>query len=184
MICMSCTLFALDLVSCEGYLVKSSFFYLSWLFQAIHRFDFDIGTTVYCLCMSGSFLFCYCYFSEQSTRNYLAFERLLFESNWYRLPLGHQKAMLMMIAAAQRPLCYNGSGVAYLNLNTFCRVSSFGYSKRTILGRHSRLCFIKLRRKTSRHKLLDLPKNSLHSMEAFFCQFSYFCSFTDNQKCY
>lgn len=49
----------------------------------------------------------------------------LYDCNWYDLPLDLQKYFIMMIANAQTPVHYHGYGIITLNLETFCKASSF-----------------------------------------------------------
>lgn len=91
--------------------------------QALHGNFLDMGISVYALCSTGCILFLYCYSGERTTQNYLSFDQLIFDSKWHRLPIYLQKELIMIIAAAQRPSEYHGSGLAFLNLNTFCRVN-------------------------------------------------------------
>lgn len=46
----------------------------------------------------------------------------LYESNWQDLPVDMQKYFILMIKNANRPISYNGFGVATLNLETFLKV--------------------------------------------------------------
>lgn len=46
----------------------------------------------------------------------------LYDSDWYKLPMGLQKYFVMMIANAQIPLQYHGYGLITLNLQTFSQV--------------------------------------------------------------
>lgn len=70
-------------------------------------------------------LLVYCYFGHITTDCYLEMADYLFESNWYTRPLNYQKALILMIQNAQRKIQYHGSGVAYLNLNTYLQVCVF-----------------------------------------------------------
>lgn len=91
--------------------------------QAFHGSFLDLGISVYSAGITGSILFLYCYFGERIYQNYLSLGDALYESKWRRLPINLQKSLVMIIAVAQRPRQYDGSGLAYMNLNTYLRVS-------------------------------------------------------------
>lgn len=92
-------------------------------FQAMHDFNVDLGIKGFLVCSTVVFLFLYCYIGERTAQNYLSFGQLLYGSNWHQLPVRLQKPIIMVIAIAQRPLCYHGLGMVYLTLDTFCKVS-------------------------------------------------------------
>lgn len=67
-------------------------------------------------------LYAYCYVGKNSTDAFAAFADCLYESNWMTLPLELRRAYPLMIAHAQRPLCYHGFNVVILNLELFTQV--------------------------------------------------------------
>lgn len=73
--------------------------------------------------VSLSTLFLYCYFGQVATDCYEGMANTLYESNWLHLPSNLQKYFVLMIANAQIPENYHGFGIAFLNLNTYLRVS-------------------------------------------------------------
>lgn len=72
--------------------------------------------------LSGSNLFCYCFYGRNTTHNYLMFADHLFESNWMNLPVELQEYFPLMISHAQIPLTFHGYGLVNLNLQTFTSV--------------------------------------------------------------
>lgn len=89
----------------------------------MHKLDFNMGISLFCICISGCVLFLYCFLGERTTQNYLSFGELVYRSKWHRLPARLQKPIIMMIAVAQRPLYYNVFGIAHLNVSTFGKVN-------------------------------------------------------------
>lgn len=73
--------------------------------------------------VGGSNLYLYCYFGQSAHDHYIDLSDVYFEANWRKLPDELQKYFTLMCANAQLPLYYHGFGVAYINLNTFLRVS-------------------------------------------------------------
>lgn len=71
----------------------------------------------------------YCYFGQMPTDSYLDFANCLYECNWHKMPVNLQKFYIVMIANAQKPLYYHGSGIFQLNLMTFMQVR-IKYNKR------------------------------------------------------
>lgn len=71
---------------------------------------------------NGMTLFLYCYFGKCTTEYYKDFSDILFKSNWMRLSNDSQKAFILMIAHAQKPLLYQGYHIIDLKLETFCKV--------------------------------------------------------------
>lgn len=85
----------------------------------------DVGfiLIVIAINVSGSNLFLYCFFGQSANDIYLEIADSYFNAKWIQLSPKLQKYFIIMIANAQRPLYYDGFGVAYLELNTFLRVS-------------------------------------------------------------
>lgn len=73
--------------------------------------------------VSSSNLFIYCYCGKLATESYQKMADLLYESNWWLLPVRLQRYFLLMNANMQRLLFYHGFEVAVLNLETFTQVS-------------------------------------------------------------
>lgn len=67
-------------------------------------------------------LFFYCYFGELATESYEKMADILYESNWYGLPVALQKRFVVMIIDMQQPIHYHGFGIANLNLSSFLAV--------------------------------------------------------------
>lgn len=88
----------------------------------MQHFDLSIGVLCFCVFVSGSNLFLYCYYGGRSTIDIVKYPNLFFGSAWYKLPTEFQKYIIIMIANAQLPLHYHGFGVARLNLATFVGV--------------------------------------------------------------
>lgn len=64
-----------------------------------------------------------CYFGEIATESYERMADCWFEANWLSLTIKQRKNFIVIIACAQTPLRYNGSGLAVLNLETLRKVS-------------------------------------------------------------
>lgn len=86
-------------------------------------------------------LFVYCYFGKLATESFEQMADSLYESNWSNLPVRLQKYVLLIILNTQRPLRYHGFHLAYLDLETFSRVSF--HFQRNLLS-HKRLIEFKL----------------------------------------
>lgn len=91
-------------------------------FQIVQHFDLSIGILCFCVFVSGSNLFLYCYFGGRATIDIVSYANILFESSWYKLPIELQKFIIVMIANGQAPIHYHGFGIAHLNLGTFLGV--------------------------------------------------------------
>lgn len=70
-------------------------------FQIMQHFDLSIGVLGFCVFVSGSNLFLYCYFGGRATNDIVSYSNLLFESAWFKLPTEIQKFIVVMIANAQ-----------------------------------------------------------------------------------
>lgn len=101
--------------------------------QAIQQMSLRLFVTLISLTVSGTNLFCYCFFGRKTTSYYLMFGDCLYESNWMNLPNALQKCFPLMIAHAQIPLTYHGYGLVHLDLNTFLRVNLFSFQFLIIL---------------------------------------------------
>lgn len=77
------------------------------------------------ICFSGSNLFIYCYFSQRSTDYFLHFADILYATKWYENAEDLCKWYILIMGNAQKPLAYDGFGLAYMNLTTFAKVSQF-----------------------------------------------------------
>lgn len=71
------------------------------------------------------FMFLYCYFGRMATESFMDMTDCLFESNWLNLSVDLQKFFILMIGNARRPMFYNGSRIATVNLETFTAVSLY-----------------------------------------------------------
>lgn len=67
-------------------------------------------------------LFAYCYLGKMATHSYENMAKCLYDCNWHELSPKLQKYIVVMMANAQRPVYYDGFGVAVLNLETFTKV--------------------------------------------------------------
>lgn len=67
-------------------------------------------------------MFLYCFCGKIATENCERMADALYESNWHDLPNDLQQYFVIMIGNAQQPLCYHGSGLLVLNLETFTKV--------------------------------------------------------------
>lgn len=75
------------------------------------------------VCVSLFTLFLYCFYGKIATESFENMADCLFEANWEILPIQLQKYVVIMIGNAQRPLYYHGFNIAFLNLETFTKVS-------------------------------------------------------------
>lgn len=66
--------------------------------------------------------FLYCFYSKNTTENFLKMSDHLFGSNWQQLSPDLQKYFILMIANMNKPLFYHGSGIVVLDLETFRNV--------------------------------------------------------------
>lgn len=63
----------------------------------------------------------------------------LYEANWRELSVDLQKYFVVMLGNAQRPVFYDGFGIAILNLETFSKVTHDEINR---LGFHKLLCYV------------------------------------------
>lgn len=101
------------------YLCFADFF----LLKAIKHLGVGFILIIVATSVGASNLFLYCYFGQSSNGQYLSISDSYYNSNWPKLPSEQQKFFIIMIANAQRPLRYHGFGLAFLDLNTFLKVS-------------------------------------------------------------
>lgn len=67
-------------------------------------------------------LFLYCYFGSHVTENCLKFANVLYKTEWYNTSVKMQRYFVLMIANAQKELCYSGFGIVLMNIETFSTV--------------------------------------------------------------
>lgn len=53
-------------------------------------------------------LYAYCSYGDRTTSNYAGFADVLYETNWYELPIQNQKYFILMMSNAQEPVYYHG----------------------------------------------------------------------------
>lgn len=58
-----------------------------------------------------------------ATQSFEGMSDALYESNWPEIPVRLQKYFIIMVGNTQKPVFYDGFGVAVLNLETFTNVS-------------------------------------------------------------
>lgn len=76
---------------------------------------------------SGIAIVC-CYVGSYTTKKYLRFADVSYESLWYRVPTYLQKYLVPILADAQRLQVFNGLGIIDVNLIAFMKVWLFhGY---------------------------------------------------------
>lgn len=90
--------------------------------KASKHIDGKFATVLIGALSSGSNLFIYCYCGQSAHECYFDLQKCFYEADWLKLPNDLQKYLIVMIENAQRPLFYNGFGLAYLNLNTFVQM--------------------------------------------------------------
>lgn len=84
--------------------------------------DGKIFLMLLAILVSALSMFLYSFFGQLTKETYMDIVDVYYESNWLNLPLDLKKSFVVMIANAQRPICYDGFGVAFLNLDTFLKV--------------------------------------------------------------
>lgn len=67
-------------------------------------------------------LFLYCYFGQLATEGFIQMSNVLYDSNWSHQSVQLQKCIVFMMSNMQKPLYFNGFGVANLNMRTFISV--------------------------------------------------------------
>lgn len=128
MLLTASTLFSLDLVSSTKpksirRLIKKNF-----NSQQMKHFDSTIFSLLVSFACGISSLTVYCYCGSMSTGYFEDMAVYIYDSNWYEHPTNLQKYAMIMIQNMQIPLYYTGFDVAYLNLETFERVSENTWS--------------------------------------------------------
>lgn len=53
-------------------------------------------------------MFCYCYYGDRSTEQFMGMADTVFQLKWNELPINLQKFILLMIMNAQSPIHYHG----------------------------------------------------------------------------
>lgn len=88
----------------------------------------DFAATVFLL-LESTFgllnLFGLCYLGEVTSTSFAMMSDSLFESDWQNLPIELKKYFIMVIKNTQRPIYYDASNFAVLNLKTFSKVWGF-----------------------------------------------------------
>lgn len=120
-IVLTCYLFQFDLVifiSCNFY--KINLFVLE--FQQRKHLSVEIINSFVGLIFGVVSLFVFCFFGKMATQSYETMADSLYDANWHQRPVKVQKLIMLIIANAQQPLFYHGSGIAVLNLELFTKV--------------------------------------------------------------
>lgn len=120
---MSSIVFECDLVRFIHFLSK--YVHILIIFSSMQQFkhpDSNIGLIFVAGSVGTSNLFLYCFFGKLATDSFDNMAYCMYASKWQALPINLQKYFILMIGNMQRPLYYHGFNVAYLNLETFCRV--------------------------------------------------------------
>lgn len=97
------------------------------IFLSMQQFkhpDSNIGLIFVAGSVGTTNLFLYCFFGKLATDSFDNMAYCMYASKWQALPINLQKYFILMIGNMQRPLYYHGFNVAYLNLETFCRVTN------------------------------------------------------------
>lgn len=66
--------------------------------------------------------FVYCFMGSLTTEQFLGYSDIVYESDWYKMPIDMQKLLQFVIIDAQRPHIFNGFGIIDSNLTTFVKV--------------------------------------------------------------
>lgn len=77
---------------------------------------------LFCLILNVVSLFAYCYYGSLSTECFAKIHTCFFDTNWLLLETKLKKYLILMLANAQQPLIYHGSGIVNLQLATFTSV--------------------------------------------------------------
>lgn len=124
MIQLACAVFQLDLVIYPwfpSHLRAKEFIE----FQELRHIDFNVAFLVMVSLFKFLNLSVFCLYGKLATDSFEQMEDLLYESNWYELPVGLQKHVIIMIGNMQRPICYHGFGKINLDLDTLCNARHF-----------------------------------------------------------
>lgn len=84
--------------------------------------DFGVVMILEAIFAATANLLTYCFFGKMATESYERMSECLYECNWVNLSPKLQKYIVIIITNAQRPIYYDGFGVAVLNLETFNKV--------------------------------------------------------------
>lgn len=68
-------------------------------------------------------LYLFCFFGVKATESYEKMAICVYEFNWPDLSIDLQKNLILVIKNMQKPIFYDGFGIARLNLETFSNVS-------------------------------------------------------------
>lgn len=90
--------------------------------KALKSIDARIFIALVSILMSSGIAIVCCYVGSYTTKKYLRFADVSYESLWYRVPTHLQKYLVPILADAQRLQVFNGLGIIDVNLIAFMKV--------------------------------------------------------------
>lgn len=93
--------------------------------KALKSIDARIFIASVSILMSSGIAIVCCYVGSYTTKKYLRFADVAYESLWYKVPTCFQKYLIPIVTDAQRLQVFNGLGIIDVNLITFMKVLLF-----------------------------------------------------------
>lgn len=91
-------------------------------FQKMEHFDADT-LMVFVIAMTNIlWIYFHCLLGKMVTDRYDEWSNHLYNSQWYELPIGLQKYVILLLTNMQKPFYFHGFKIYVLNLETFEKV--------------------------------------------------------------
>lgn len=120
------SLFQMDMVFIEVETTTNVFaqFYLWISSQAAHHLDVYFSSYVNSFTLSITNLYLYCYSGATVAINWASYSTIVFEKEWYLMPVEQQKLLIPIIRTANVPMIFSGYNILILDVETFLSVST------------------------------------------------------------
>lgn len=122
---MSTAIFQTEMVTIWSWNIFLLVTSIGFFFQlkALRHLNLFIVTVLNVIAISTANLYLYCFGGSVVTENCGMYADILFESDWYKMPIRLQKYYILMIANTQRPIHLEGHGLVRLSMEAFGRVN-------------------------------------------------------------
>lgn len=119
---ISATNFVLDSVSLISF-VDNFIRAMPYIFcQVLKSLNFTFIIVLMNFSLSTCCIFMLCHVGSMTTKTFLRFADIPYESMWYKFPLDLRKYLPLIIGEAQRPRVFHGIRMIDLNLTMFAKV--------------------------------------------------------------
>lgn len=86
------------------------------------NFNVEFYLSTNCLFIQSGILFTLSLYSDKTTASLISIPDIVFQSNWFQLPLDMQKNVIPIIRMSQKPIFFTCIGIANCTLETFKKV--------------------------------------------------------------